>query len=56
MQPVPPEPVAGAPVRPVVLEGLTVTPWIKEGNFAKIAYSLRAMGMAPVVRKSDRAA
>ncbi len=46
VQPVPPEPVAGAPVRPVVLEGLTITPWIKEGNFAKIAYSLRATGMA----------
>lgn len=55
VQPVPPEPVAGVPVRPVVLEGLTVTPWIKDGNFAKIAYSLRATGLAPV-RKSDRAA
>jgi hypothetical protein len=31
VQPVPPDPIAGAPVRPVVLEGLTVTPYIKDG-------------------------
>jgi hypothetical protein len=30
VQPVPPEAVAGAPVRPVLLEGLTVTPYVKE--------------------------
>ena len=46
VQPVPPEAVAGLPVRPVVLEGLTVTPWIKEGPRAKIAYSVRATGLA----------
>ena len=46
VQPVPPEAVAGLPVRPVVLEGLTVTPWIKEGLRPKIAYSLRATGLA----------
>ena len=46
VQPVPPEAVAGLPVRPVVLEGLTVTPWIKEGQRAKIAYSVRATGLA----------
>jgi hypothetical protein len=48
VQPVPPEPIAGAPVRPVVLEGLTVTPYLKDvGNGRqRIAYSLRATGMA----------
>ena len=44
--PVPPEAVAGTPVRPVVLEGLTVTPYINDGKFPKIAYSLRATGLA----------
>jgi hypothetical protein len=56
VQPVPPEPLPGIPIRPVVLEGLTVTPWIKEGNFARIAYSLRASGMSPVRKSSERAA
>ncbi len=46
VQPVPPEALPGTPVRPVVLEGLTVTPYIKEGKFPKIAYSLRASGLA----------
>jgi hypothetical protein len=45
---VPPEAIAGAPVRPVVLEGLTVTPYLKDvGNGRqRIGYSLRATGMA----------
>ena len=46
VQPVPPDAIAGAPIRPAVLEGLTITPWIKEGVRPKIAYSLRATGMA----------
>ena len=46
VQPVPPEAIEGAPVRPVVLEGLSVTPYIKEGPRPKIAYSLRATGLA----------
>lgn len=46
VQPVPPEAVAGTPVRPVLLEGLTVTPYIKDGNRPKIGYSLRATGLA----------
>lgn len=48
VQPVPPDAMPGAPIRPVYLEGLTVTPYIKEtGNGrAKIAYSLRATGMS----------
>lgn len=46
VQPVPPEAIPGAPVRPVLLEGLTVTPYIKEGTRPRIAYSLRATGLA----------
>jgi hypothetical protein len=30
--PVPPEAMAGTPVRPGILEGLTVTPYLKRGN------------------------
>src|ERR671916_749629 len=53
VQPVPPESVAQVPVRPVVLEGLTVTPYIKEGNRPRIAYSLRCTGLAaPGARRS----
>ena len=50
VQPVPPDAVSNVPVRPVVLEGLTVTPYIKEGNRPRIAYSLRASGLAPAGR------
>lgn len=48
VQPVPPEQANGIPVRPVYLENLTVTPYLKDvGNGRqKIAYSLRASGMA----------
>ena len=48
VQPVPPDAIPGAPVRPVLLEGLTVTPYLKEpGNGrARVAYSLRAAGLA----------
>ena len=49
VQPVPPEKVGDLPIRPVMLEGLSITPWIKEsgaGMRAKIAYSLRATGLA----------
>ena len=53
VQPVPPESVAQVPVRPVVLEGLTVTPYIKDGNRPGIAYSLRCTGLAaPDARRS----
>lgn len=46
VQPVPPEAMPGAPIRPVFLEGLTVTPYMKQiGDRAKVAYSLRATGM-----------
>lgn len=54
VQPVPPESVAQVPVRPVVLEGLTVTPYIKDGNRPRIAYSLRCSGLvAPGRRSAD---
>lgn len=48
VQPVPPSAVAGLPVRPVLLQGLTVTPYLKDvGNGRqRIAYSLRAAGLA----------
>ena len=47
VQPVPPSAVEGVPVRPVVLEGLTVTPWLDDrGARPKIAYSLKATGLA----------
>lgn len=52
VQPVLPDPIPGTPVRPVVLEGLTVTPYIKDGKFPKIAYSLRATGLA-APKRSD---
>ena len=53
VQPVPPEAVAGAPIRPVVLEGLTVTPYIKDGNRPRIAYSLRCTGLATPGRRAE---
>jgi hypothetical protein len=48
VQPVPPAAVEGAPVRPVVLENLTVTPWLKgeDGPRPRIGYSLRCTGLA----------
>jgi hypothetical protein len=52
VQPVPPEAVSGVPVRPVVLEGLTVTPYIKDGPRPKIGYSLRATGLAAPGRQA----
>ena len=52
VQPVPPEAVAGVPVRPVVLESLTVTPYIADGPRPKIAYSLRCTGLAAPGRRS----
>src|SRR3954463_14350455 len=54
VQPVPPSAVEGVPVRPVVLEGLTVTPWLDDrGARPKIMYSLKATGLAAPKRLSD---
>ncbi|GAA3847116.1 hypothetical protein GCM10022243_11530 [Saccharothrix violaceirubra] len=64
-RPVPPEAIPGTDVRPVVFEGLTVTPWIDDKTCrgshggerhrcrAKLGYSLRASGMKPVVVKTS---
>jgi hypothetical protein len=52
-QPVPPEAISGAPVRPVVLEGLTITPYIKDGPRPRIGYSLRCTGLVAPGRRSD---
>jgi hypothetical protein len=57
VQPVPPSAIPGTPVRPVVLEGLTVTPYIKDGNRPRIGYSLRATGLvAPKHDSTSKAA
>ena len=58
VQPVPPAEVGGLPVRPVRLEGLTVTPYLKESAMGRprIAYSLRATGLAEVRRGDGKAA
>jgi hypothetical protein len=48
VQPVPPDALPGLPFRPVELDGLTVTPYVKESTGlgrARVAYSLRATGM-----------
>jgi hypothetical protein len=47
-QPVPPEPIAGLPFRPVVLEGMTVAPRAEVSGQAKwITWTIRATGMTP---------
>jgi hypothetical protein len=56
VQPIPPEAVQGASVRPVVLEGLTVTPYIAEGSRPRIAYSLRCTGLAAPGRRAENKA
>jgi len=60
VQPVPPEALAGLPFRPVELDGLTVTPYVKESaglGRSRVGYSLRATGMrAPKSAASSPAA
>lgn len=57
VQPVPPAEIAGLPIRPVRLEGLAVTPYLKEGaGRPRIAYSVRATGLAEVRRGDGKAA
>ena len=46
VQPVPPEQSGTVPVRPVMVQGLTVTPYIKDGDRPRIAYSFRCTGLA----------
>jgi hypothetical protein len=46
VQPVPPETLAGTPFRPVVFDGLTITPYVDERRSRpRVAYSLRARSM-----------
>jgi hypothetical protein len=66
VQPVPPEAIPGTSIRPVVLEGLTVMPYVKVmpkpngrpgETISKQAYSLRATGFASPRRAGvDKAA
>jgi hypothetical protein len=45
-QPVPPPALDGLPFRPVEFDGLTVTPYVAEGNGRpRVAYSIRARAM-----------
>jgi len=66
VQPVPPDALPGAPVRPVVLEGLQVMPYIKEvpnpkfgkvqgapATLPRLAYSLRCTGLAAPGRRAE---
>ncbi len=55
VQPVPPEAIGSTPFRPVEFDGLTVTPYVKEGNGrSRVAYSLRAKSMhAPAGAKGS---
>lgn len=58
VQPVPPPAVEGLPVRPVVLDGLLLMPYVKETGGknpdgtprTKVAYSLRASGLSAPAR------
>jgi hypothetical protein len=61
VQPVLPEPIPGTPIRPVVLEGLTVSAWLEKDPLtrkpiAKIAYMVRATGVAAAKRDAGKAA
>ena len=50
----PPE-MNGLPFRPAVFEGLTVTPYVKEGQGRpRVAYSLRAREMKPAPKAARR--
>lgn len=64
-QPVPPEAIPGTNLRPVIFEGLTLTPWIDDKACrsnpgerhkcrARLAYSLRATGMKAISSGSSR--
>jgi hypothetical protein len=55
VQPVPPEPIAGTPFRPVEFEGLTVTPYVDTNRQRpRQGYSLRASAMRAVVAAGSR--
>ncbi|SNQ50540.1 conserved hypothetical protein [Frankia canadensis] len=49
VQPVPPDVMPGTPFRPVVFEGLTVTPWVDtSGSRPRQGFALRASAMQAV--------
>lgn len=55
-EPVAPPEIAGLPFRPIVFDGLTVTPYVKEGaGRPRVAFSLRATGLkaAPEKRRGE---
>lgn len=66
-QPVPPEAIPGTDIRPVIFDGLTVTPWVDDKPCrpsgagerhrcrARLGYSLRAREMKPVTIKATPA-
>ncbi|SBW18298.1 hypothetical protein FDG2_0615 [Candidatus Protofrankia californiensis] len=58
VRPVPPEPLAGTPFRPVEFDGLTLTPYVdtNRGSKPRQGFALRATGMRPVRTGSGRAA
>ncbi|WP_131784180.1 plasmid replication, integration and excision activator [Protofrankia symbiont of Coriaria ruscifolia] len=57
VRPVPPEPLAGTPFRPVEFDGLTLTPYVNtNGSKPRQGFALRATGMRPVRTGSSRAA
>ena len=50
-----PAEIPGTPFRPVVFEGLTVVPYVKEtGGRPRVAFSLRATSMHPPVQPKPR--
>jgi hypothetical protein len=54
VQPVPPEAAPGVPFRPVVFDGLTVTPYVATtaSGRGRLAFSMRAGGMRAPSAKS----
>ncbi|EFC83297.1 hypothetical protein [Parafrankia sp. EUN1f] len=59
VQPVLPEAMPGTPFRPVLFEGLTITPWVDtNGKFPKQGYALRAVSLRPIgpMRRTGAAA
>ncbi|WP_041938979.1 MULTISPECIES: hypothetical protein [Frankia] len=57
VQPVPPEVMPGTPFRPVVFEGLTVTPWVDtNGSRPRQGFAFRAAAMVAVGQSGRRAA
>ncbi|KPM54780.1 plasmid replication, integration and excision activator [Frankia sp. R43] len=59
VQPVLPEAMPGTPFRPVLFDGLTITPWVDtNGKFPKQGYALRAVSLRAIgpMRRTGAAA